>query len=317
MRFRRWKPFVGNLSIIYNTRTGWVKPRFKRFRLRKRVRNVRLHARHYHLLYAFSTKIWVYDTETVIIPGKISIIPPKVPPTGKGKTPKAPPLLKAAVTRPRPLETYCRPYVVPAGRSVLLWVSRPCLHHPVHSPPVARPPHRTLICGPWVAAPQMRVRPRVKVAPTGQPFLCSLWVCCALPLPLAPCQPAPASSPSTQSGFLPTTDTDRCAPPRTVYDLLAANRTPITTYGTQTFFVALLPSIRFPWAFMVADVEQTILGMDFLATRDLLLHDRLTEGHLCQGCQTHAGEDALLHHAGVWGHNTESEGTCSWLGYSH
>ncbi|MPC87925.1 hypothetical protein E2C01_082807 [Portunus trituberculatus] len=40
------------------------------------MRNVRLHAR--HLCYAFSTKSWVFDTETVIIPGKISIIPPQV-----------------------------------------------------------------------------------------------------------------------------------------------------------------------------------------------------------------------------------------------
>ncbi|MPC40495.1 hypothetical protein E2C01_034055 [Portunus trituberculatus] len=30
------------------------------------MRNVRLHARHYHLCYAFSTQRWVSDTETVI-----------------------------------------------------------------------------------------------------------------------------------------------------------------------------------------------------------------------------------------------------------
>ncbi|MPC32897.1 hypothetical protein E2C01_026231 [Portunus trituberculatus] len=36
--------------------------------------------------YAFSTQRWVFDTETVIIPEKISIIPPQVPPTGKAKT---------------------------------------------------------------------------------------------------------------------------------------------------------------------------------------------------------------------------------------
>ncbi|MPC20836.1 hypothetical protein E2C01_013800 [Portunus trituberculatus] len=80
MRFRRWKAqvrLVGNLSIMYSTRTGCVKPRFRRFRLRKRM-NVSLHARHYHLCYAFSTQRWVSDTKTVIIPGKISIIPPQV-----------------------------------------------------------------------------------------------------------------------------------------------------------------------------------------------------------------------------------------------
>ncbi|MPC16167.1 hypothetical protein E2C01_008987 [Portunus trituberculatus] len=55
---------------------------------------VRLHARHYHLCYAFNTQRWVSDTETVIIPGKISIILPEVPPTGRGKTPEAPPFWK-------------------------------------------------------------------------------------------------------------------------------------------------------------------------------------------------------------------------------
>ncbi|MPC47554.1 hypothetical protein E2C01_041303 [Portunus trituberculatus] len=43
----------------------------------------------YHLRYAYSTNRWVTDTETVIIPRKISIIPPQVPPTGRGKTPEA------------------------------------------------------------------------------------------------------------------------------------------------------------------------------------------------------------------------------------
>ncbi|MPC48468.1 hypothetical protein E2C01_042241 [Portunus trituberculatus] len=43
------------------------------------MRNVCLHARHYHLCCAFSTQRRVSDTETVIIPRKISIIPPQVP----------------------------------------------------------------------------------------------------------------------------------------------------------------------------------------------------------------------------------------------
>ncbi|MPC40303.1 hypothetical protein E2C01_033858 [Portunus trituberculatus] len=37
-----------------------------------------------------TTKRWDSDTETVIIPGKIRIIPPQVPPNGKGKIPQAP-----------------------------------------------------------------------------------------------------------------------------------------------------------------------------------------------------------------------------------
>ncbi|MPC73174.1 hypothetical protein E2C01_067492 [Portunus trituberculatus] len=57
------------------------------------MRNVCLHARHYHLRYAFSTQRWVSDTETVIIPGKISILPHQVLPTVRGKMPKVPPLL--------------------------------------------------------------------------------------------------------------------------------------------------------------------------------------------------------------------------------
>ena len=73
---------------------------------------------------------------------------------------------------------------------------------------------------------------------------------------------------------VPAADTDRRAQPRTAYDLLAANRTPIATYGTQMRRVALLPGSRFPWAFVVADVEQAILGMDFLAAHDLLVDPR-------------------------------------------
>ncbi|MPC48294.1 hypothetical protein E2C01_042062 [Portunus trituberculatus] len=84
--------FVGNLSIMYSTRTGCVKPKFRRFRLRKRMRNVRLHARYFHLCYAFSTQRWVSDTEAVIISGKSSIIPPQVPTAGRGKTTETSPL---------------------------------------------------------------------------------------------------------------------------------------------------------------------------------------------------------------------------------
>ncbi|MPC72038.1 hypothetical protein E2C01_066331 [Portunus trituberculatus] len=79
MRFWRWKaqaPFLGNIyHVLYSTRTGCVKTRFRRFRLRKRMRNVHLSARHYHFRYGFSSQRWVSDMKTVI-PGKISIIPP-------------------------------------------------------------------------------------------------------------------------------------------------------------------------------------------------------------------------------------------------
>ena len=60
--------------------------------MREKMRNVCLLARHYHLCYALSTQRRVPDTEAVIIPRKISIIPPQVSPTNRGKTPKAPSL---------------------------------------------------------------------------------------------------------------------------------------------------------------------------------------------------------------------------------
>ena len=56
------------------------------------MRNVRLHARHYHLCYALNTQRWIPDTEAVIIPGKISIIPPQAPKLAEAKRQKAPSL---------------------------------------------------------------------------------------------------------------------------------------------------------------------------------------------------------------------------------
>ena len=71
-----------------NTRASCVKSGFGRFRSRDRMRNVRFHARHYHLYYALSTQRRVFVTEAVIIPRKISIIAPQVSPTSRGKMPK-------------------------------------------------------------------------------------------------------------------------------------------------------------------------------------------------------------------------------------
>ncbi|MPC38405.1 hypothetical protein E2C01_031911 [Portunus trituberculatus] len=51
------------------------------------MKNVCLHAKQYHLCYTFSSKNWVSDMETVIIPGKSSIIPPQVPPNGRVTSP--------------------------------------------------------------------------------------------------------------------------------------------------------------------------------------------------------------------------------------
>ncbi|XP_076058582.1 uncharacterized protein LOC143035602 [Oratosquilla oratoria] len=47
------------------------------------------------------------------------------------------------------------------------------------------------------------------------------------------------------------------------YDVLAASDTPIATYGSH--HVGLdLQNVKFPWTFVVADVQQPILGYDFL-----------------------------------------------------
>ncbi|MPC39815.1 hypothetical protein E2C01_033364 [Portunus trituberculatus] len=64
--------------------------------------------------------------------------------------------------------------------------------------------------------------------------------------------------------------------PRTqsAYYLLTGNRTVIATYGTQTHRLAFFPCTCFSCAFVVADVEQAILGIDFLAIHDLLVDTR-------------------------------------------
>ena len=74
--------------------------------------------------------------------------------------------------------------------------------------------------------------------------------------------------------MVPANEDDRRAQPRTAYDLLAANRTPIATYGTRSLRLALTPASTSPWAFIVADVDRAILGMDFLAAHDLLVDPR-------------------------------------------
>ena len=72
-----------------STRASCVKPGFRKFGSRKRVRYVSLHVRH---CYALSTQRRVSVTEAVILPRKISIISRQVSPTSRGKKPKAPPL---------------------------------------------------------------------------------------------------------------------------------------------------------------------------------------------------------------------------------
>ena len=73
---------------------------------------------------------------------------------------------------------------------------------------------------------------------------------------------------------VPATEADRRAQPSTAYDLVAANHTPIATYGTRTLRLDLAPVDCLPWAFVVADVNKAILGMDFLSAHDFLVDPR-------------------------------------------
>lgn len=68
--------------------------------------------------------------------------------------------------------------------------------------------------------------------------------------------------------MVPATDED---PSHIAHDILVANRTLIVTHGKQTFRVAVLPSSRIPWAFLVAYVEQVNLGMNFLSVHNFLV----------------------------------------------
>ncbi|XP_045133333.1 uncharacterized protein LOC123517388 [Portunus trituberculatus] len=94
------------------------------------------------------------------------------------------------------------------------------------------------------------------------------------------------SSPPQHPERLPVTD--RCAPTHKAYDLLAANRTLVATYETQIRRVALLPSRRFPWAFVVADVEDAIREIDFLTAHDLLVDPR-------RRCLLHQALTTIIH----------------------
>lgn len=57
----------------------------------------------------------------------------------------------------------------------------------------------------------------------------------------------------------------------TNYKLTAVNDTPITTYGFATLTVSLGLRREYEWPFIIAEVDQPILGADFLARFDLLV----------------------------------------------
>ena len=63
---------------------------------------------------------------------------------------------------------------------------------------------------------------------------------------------------------LPATSADRRHPPLPERSLSAVNGSSIATYGTRSLTVSLGLRRRFRWIFVVADVQQAILGADFL-----------------------------------------------------
>jgi cleavage and polyadenylation specificity factor subunit 1 len=68
---------------------------------------------------------------------------------------------------------------------------------------------------------------------------------------------------------------------RTIYDLFAANGTPIPTYGWRTLTLNLGLRRDFKWRFVVADVQLPIIGVDLLANFNLLVdcrNNRILDG---------------------------------------
>ena len=65
---------------------------------------------------------------------------------------------------------------------------------------------------------------------------------------------------------------DHKRPPELVaYDLIAANGSPIPTYGAKDVSITLSPARRFHWKFIVAEVRHPILGADFLVAHNLTI----------------------------------------------
>ena len=76
------------------------------------------------------------------------------------------------------------------------------------------------------------------------------------------------------------------------FSLQAVNNTPIATYGTQLHTLNIGLRCKFQWIFIIADVQNPILGADFLRHYSLLVdlkHNKLVDGitHLhIQGIST-------------------------------
>ncbi|MPC54384.1 hypothetical protein E2C01_048295 [Portunus trituberculatus] len=217
--------------------------------------------------------------------GSLTPLPAPAVQPAPGPTESAPPpplAPQCSMTRPRPLDGLLSPTRLPRQRSSGPGMAGPrLLHHHVCRLLVAGLPRSPPICESQLSAPLCSLR-SAPGTPTG-PLLRSSRRVLPRSLRRGPVSPLPALlTPlrrylrrSTQSGVppasalflwvrdicsgarflvdsgaevsvVPAADTDRRAQPRTAYDLLAANRTLIATYRTQTRRVALLPGSRFP-----------------------------------------------------------------------
>ena len=68
---------------------------------------------------------------------------------------------------------------------------------------------------------------------------------------------------------IPPSGKERRDPARAAYDLIAANGSPIPTYGAKDVSLTMSPARRFHWWFVVAEVSHPILGIDFLTAQNI------------------------------------------------
>ena len=114
-------------------------------------------------------------------------------------------------------------------------------------------------------------------------------------LPAGPATPSHLlhiRDPTTQARFLidtgatvsvlPANRKDRRCTPQ--YNLRAANESDIATYGTRSLTISLDLRRTFTWVFIVADVEQAIIGADLLHAHGLVinLHGRSIQNSTTQ-----------------------------------
>lgn len=78
----------------------------------------------------------------------------------------------------------------------------------------------------------------------------------------------------SEISVIPPTAREKLNPALTAYDLIAANKSPIAMYETRNKQVMNVPKEMFVWPFIMADVQYPILGVEFLATHDILINTR-------------------------------------------